>query len=805
MRNSIARMMWILGIAGLLQQAAWSAPTASPQTPAATFERATELGSDQHENEFPAIGTDENGKVWTCWIAFDGTNDTVFAAPVDAKDAPPVALSRSAGDHWRPAMARDGSGRLWATWAENENGQWDIWATFLKDGRWAAPRRLTDTPGNDLCQKLTADSGGTLWMAWQSVVNENYEILAAPVTPDGLGTPQNVSDHPASDWEPAIAATSDGRVFVAWDSYRNGSYDILVSEIRNGQAGFPLGVATSSAYEAHATIAVDSQDRLWVAWDNGGTEWGRHNRNGQNLHSERSVGLCCLADGKVSEPLGPLSAALDGALSEFCELPHLMVDGDDRLWLFVRHLTDVTPPGKPGARPPQPRSIWNPYVLCYVDERWSQPVQLPESNGRNDIRTAACLDAERRLWVAWADDGRTAERAEEPIRHRVHTARIHTSVPPGGPPTVKPDGRTAHPADALPPTLWPAPHMITDGKNTYTLRYGDTHRHTDLSRCRMNKDGSLMDTYRYAIDVVRLDFLAITDHDQDILKHRYGRPTSPLQHYAWWRSEKYCDLFHVPGRFVPLYAYEHGGSFAKRGGHKNVLYVERGNPCYEEDAPKELFRVLEGKEVVVIPHQLADGPSATDWPQWDSRYERIAEIFQARGSYEYSGAKPSVSVTRDGHYYWDALAMGVRIGVIASSDHGAINTAYAGVYCHDLSRQSIIQALRSRRTFGAMDRATIDFQCGMHLLGEEIEIDAAPTFRVYIYAPERIRKAQIVKNGQFIHTASPNASTCTFEYTDNKIQPGEQAWYYVRCEYGDERYGWSSPIWAGWKPTAAGR
>lgn len=267
MKINVARMIWALAIAGVsgnpTRNAAWCMAASTAPAFAVDFEERAESGSDRHENEFPAIGTDEQGNVWTCWVAFDGTNDTVLAAPLDAKEAAPITLSRSAGDHWRPAMARDGHGRLWATWAENEDGQWNIWANFLKDGRWAAPRRLTDTPGNDLCQKLTPDSTGILWMAWQSVVDANYEILAAPVTPDGLGTPLNVSNHPASDWEPTIAAASDGRVFVAWDSYRNGSYDILVSEIKNGQAGLPLGVATSSAYEAHAAMAVD-RDRKSV-------------------------------------------------------------------------------------------------------------------------------------------------------------------------------------------------------------------------------------------------------------------------------------------------------------------------------------------------------------------------------------------------------------------------------------------------------------------------------------------------------------------------------------------------------------
>jgi hypothetical protein len=171
----------------------------------------------------------------------------------------------------------------------------------------------------------------------------------------------------------------------------------------------------------------------------------------------------------------------------------------------------------------------------------------------------------------------------------------------------------------------------------------------------------------------------------------------------------------------------------------------------------------------------------------------VAEIYQARGSYEFKGAPPAVKVTRDGHYLWDALGMGVRIGVIASSDHAKVHSAYACVYSSELSRAGVIEGLRSRRTFGAMDRMVIEFRMGHRLLGQEI--DGPPGFSVLVQAPETIRKIQIVKNGQMIHTENPGSLTSRFEFVDSQLQPGEQAWYYVRCEQENDRYGWSSPIW----------
>jgi hypothetical protein len=341
---------------------------------------------------------------------------------------------------------------------------------------------------------------------------------------------------------------------------------------------------------------------------------------------------------------------------------------------------------------------------------------------------------------------------------------------------------------------------IEIGGKRYRLVFGDTHRHTDISRCGMNWDGCLSDAYRYALDAVGLDFLAISDHDQDILRHRYDRRRWPLMNYAWWRSQKYCDLFHIPQgqRFIALYGYEHGGSMVRRGGHKNVLYSERGQPCLEDDAPSALFAALSrlrGVETIAIPHQLADGPSATDWTKWDGRYETVAEIFQTRGSYEYSTAPRLARVKREGHYYWDALAMGVRIGAIASSDHGMTHSAYAGVLVEEFSRRGILRAMKARRTFGATDEILLDFRLGDAPMGAEVTLTEPPRLHAAAFTLKPIRRVDLIRSGQFIYTSQPGGTEYTFAYTDNQFPAGTEGYYYLRVITEGNEIAWSSPIW----------
>ena len=763
-----------------------------------SFRNVNALTTPDNEDEFPAIGCDAQGRIWVAWVSYDGEDDCLLATcQTDHGWSDPVRMADTSGDHWRPALGRDGDGRLWLTWAQNVEGNWDVWGRFHQKDIWSKPLRLTNGTGSDISQKLAADSTGRLWMTWQSVVDRNYEVLLARVTPSGLADVRNVSCHSASDWEPAIAAGRDGEISVAWDSYRNGSYDVLLRSFKDGSLGPVRGIATSPAYEAHATITTDREGRIWIAWDKACSNWGRHGDSRRRLHSERSVELRCLESDRICTPKQPLSECLKGEYARFCELPQLIVDDTGRLWLFVRHLRDLTPPGRrPNGRPYQARGIWNPCALSYSNGQWSEPLPLPDSNGRNDMRLAMCLDNTGRVWTAWADDQRKESRAEEPVNHNVHVASLGVA---GAGASRLPIGSPEQTAVVLPAESEKRQeqerHRITAAGKDYMLLFGDTHRHTDISRCAMNYDGSLLDTYRYAIDAAGLDFLAISDHDQDLLKHRYEHKQSPLQAYAWWRSQKYCDLFCIADRFLTLYGYEHGGSFAKRGGHKNVIYSERGHPCYEQDSPEELFHLLQDVDAIAVPHQLADGGSATDWSKWNPEFERVAEIFQARGSYEFFGAPPGVRVQRKGYYLWDALEKGVEIGVIASSDHGLVHGAYAAVYATDFSRKAVLEALRERRSFGATDTIVLDFRLGDVTVGQRAEVTGPPVFDVFVRGVEPLTQVQVVKDNQFVYTTKPNGSECQFRYTDTELAAGQSAYYYVRCQQEETDWAWSSAIW----------
>jgi hypothetical protein len=229
---------------------------------------------------------------------------------------------------------------------------------------------------------------------------------------------------------------------------------------------------------------------------------------------------------------------------------------------------------------------------------------------------------------------------------------------------------------------------------------------------------------------------------------------------------------------------------------------------YEVDAPAELFVALADSGAVAIPHQLADGGSRTDWEKWNRQYESVAEIFQTRGSYEYEDCPRVARIFTPGHSIWDALAHDVRIGIIASSDHGQTHQARAGAYVEDASgaegdlsvatgftRQGILDALHARRTFGATTAVAVKASIAGHALGEEIVVEDAPTIEAQILAPAEVRALAVVRDSNFVYTTEPRGAQARFQFTDRELKPGQSAYYYVRALTGEDDVAWSSPIW----------
>ena len=140
----------------------------------------------------------------------------------------------------------------------------------------------------------------------------------------------------------------------------------------------------------------------------------------------------------------------------------------------------------------------------------------------------------------------------------------------------------------------------------------------------------------------------------------------------------------------------------------------------------------------------------TDWRDNDPDVDTVAEIYQgARQNYEHKNAPRGI---RDGEeaaaaggfqepgMFWNAWSKGYKIGVIASSDHYSTHVSYALVYTPGHRRESIHNALRKRRAYGATDNIVLDFRMGGAFMGEEIAAGGPQRIRLYVRGTTRSRR-----------------------------------------------------------------
>ncbi len=748
------------------------------------------IAATEADEDYPALAPAPDGGVWAVWISFVGNGERLLLAKVDEKGvSAPRQVNEGLGELYRPQVAVDGAGRVWVVWPEFRNENWDLYARNWHEGRWSPPQRLTTDSGPDTHPTLAVDGQGTVWLVWQGHRNAATSDIFLTSCRDGKwrAEPAVVGSHPSSDWEPAIAAGSDGSIHVAWTSYRHGSHDIFYAVWRKGRLTEPRALTGGNRLHIRPSLAVDRRNRLWIAWEEGAENWGKDTVQMKGgLHIQRKIQVRCLDGGRLLEPAETFEQAQTLWTGVQREHVRLQADASGRLWAFYR-INFM-------------QRYWQEAAMVYEGERWRGPVVLERSLGRQAVYASAALAADGTVWIAYAGDNRTEEDPFAATQNDVVVSRI----PPSG--AAATDPATGEAVSISPPAgrpyqrTWPE-HRVEAGGKTFRLVWGELHKHTDINH-HGRPDGSLEDAYRYARDAADLDFFATTDHIAPAL----ADGVNPM---TWWRSQKYADLHRVAGKFETLYAYES----SKRGpqGHRNVVFPRRGGvifggiPGPTVNDPRPLWRALRESPApaIAIPHQLTD--SEVSWEIFDEAYTPILELYQSRRqNYEYDGAPQPPGVEqvwgkKAGSWAWDALAMGRKVGFIASTDHMSSHMAYAAAYVEELSREGVFRALQQRHTYAASENIVLDFRLENaggydRLMGEEVQLDGPRRFRIYVAGTALVERVEVVRNGGFVWSYAPGTKTAEMTYADT-APPAVESYYYVRIRQQDGHLAWSSPIW----------
>jgi hypothetical protein len=303
-----------------------------------------------------------------------------------------------------------------------------------------------------------------------------------------------------------------------------------------------------------------------------------------------------------------------------------------------------------------------------------------------------------------------------------------------------------------------------------------------------------------------MDWLGNADHDN-----------GSGHQYAWWIIQKTTDIYFNPPCFITPFTYER--SMSNPDGHRNVIFAQRGIRTLprgdlkgdeKTGTPdvKMLYAYLRHFGGICASHTSATN-MGTDWRDNDRLLEPVVELYQGdRNNYECEGAprgwtadeiaankRPEGEQARPKGFVWNALAKGYRLGFESSSDHISTHSSYAIALVEKPSREAILEAFRARRCYAATDNILLVVKCAGHLMGEEFTLTGKPTLEIHAVGTGPIAKIDIIRNSQYVYSASPNTAGFDMQWTDAEPPADGANYYYVRIQQADTNLAWSSPVW----------
>lgn len=331
------------------------------------------------------------------------------------------------------------------------------------------------------------------------------------------------------------------------------------------------------------------------------------------------------------------------------------------------------------------------------------------------------------------------------------------------------------------------------------LYVGDLHCHDYMSEAEGYPD----EVYRWAREERKLDFVSISPQ-----AHGW------LDNETWTVTRYMTERYLKEGEFVTLLGFEwqHTGY-----GDKVVHYLGGDQPYLPVDdaryrSAKGLYAALRDSDALVISHHpcypAGSWCSSTDFEAIETDVERLVELWSMHGSSEGYDSEDRPLVTHDPErQVMAALRNGVRLGFVAGSDSHSGRPGgsakeprpywggMAAVWAKDLTRRSIFEALRARRTY-ALTKARIVLGMTVNgaMMGSEIPAADVAGINVRVSATGEIAKVEVLKNTKLLKTYGPFGDECRVELEDKTEGP---AFYHCRVTQKDGELAVCSPVWVG--------
>ncbi len=129
------------------------------------------------------------------------------------------------------------------------------------------------------------------------------------------------------------------------------------------------------------------------------------------------------------------------------------------------------------------------------------------------------------------------------------------------------------------------------------------------------------------------------------------------------------------------------------------------------------------------------------------------------------------------------------MGFVASGDHNGMGVGVAALWVGDLNRESILEAMRSRRCFATTgDKMIVDLRLS----------DGSPKLNIKVKGQRELEKIEVLRNSRVIKAYTVSGGKLDFDalYADESFQEEKEVlYYYIRATQKNKEIAWSSPIW----------
>lgn len=323
--------------------------------------------------------------------------------------------------------------------------------------------------------------------------------------------------------------------------------------------------------------------------------------------------------------------------------------------------------------------------------------------------------------------------------------------------------------------LWNLSITPLSAQFNFNVYFGNLHSHTNLSDGERTPE----EAFLYARDTGKLDFMAITDHLEQI---------DPIE---WYNLIVTSGEMTSNGTFVALYGYEWGSPLH---GHINVFNTNTllfSVGWYYEDWDAFRQWVIENPPAFCQFNHPGDPTYATTWNNFNYMGGMSDSVFALM---EFQNIQQATD------WYNFALTQGWHLSPAWNQDNHSANwgtkdNGRAGIWATGLNKAALLDGMKKRRTFATSDKNAsvwLDIS-GVSMGGTAQRLADSPChIRLTDTDNEAWTSIELVTQNGIIAFFGSNSG-----YLDTTvlISPVTDNWLFIRAIQPDGDYLWSSPVY----------